>query len=170
MKEATRTAALLACLLGFGSSVLATEPRTLRLGHMELVYDAERWMAEPSSDNLVTMRPIGAIAEMHGPVFVSRSPNDGVDSCEGLARIELPESLYEKPISQAIELAGLGAFRFVAHTRCRNATPQGVVICTHNRGSAFLLTMRILSCRSGPGSPFSRSDPLQELVGGIRFH
>src|SRR5260221_650971 len=141
MNQSTRTAVLLACLLGFGSSALAAEPRTLRIGHMELVYDAERWMAEPSNDNLVTMRPIGAIAEMHGPVSVSRSPSDGVDSCDGLARIELPESLYEKPTSQAVELGGLPAFRFVAHSRCRNATPRGVVICTHNRGGAFLLTM-----------------------------
>src|SRR6266704_2308773 len=104
------------------------------------------------------MRPIGAIAEMHGPVSVSRSPSDGIDSCEALARDELPESLYEKPTSQAIEVAGLAVFRFVAHTRCRNATPQGVVICAHNGGSAFLLTMRLVSCRSGPGSPFSRTD------------
>jgi hypothetical protein len=114
------------------------------------------------------MRPIGAIAEMHGPVSVSRKPSDGIDSCEGLARIELPGSLYEKPTSQAVEAAGLAALRFVAHTRCRNATPQGVVICIHNRGSAFL-SMNLVSCRSRAGSPFSRTDPLQELIGGIRF-
>ena len=73
------------------------------------------------------------------------------------------------PTSQAVEIAGLAALRFVAHTRCRNATPQGVVICTHNRGSAFLLTMSLVSCRGGAGSPFSLTDPLQELMDGIRF-
>jgi hypothetical protein len=169
MKSVMRTVLSLACLLWFGSTALAAEPRTLRLGHMELVYDAERWIAERSNDNLVTMRPIGAIAEMHGPVSVSRKPSDGIDNCEGLARIELPGSLYEKPTGQAVEVAGLAALRFVAHTRCRNATPQGVVICIHNRGSTFLLTMNLVSCRGRAGSPFSRTDPLQELIGGIRF-
>ena len=51
------------------------------------------------------MRPIGVIAEMHGPVSVSRKPSNGIDSCEGLARIELPESLYQKPTSQAATIS-----------------------------------------------------------------
>jgi hypothetical protein len=110
MNRVIRTGVSLACLLSFASSALTAEPRTLRLGHMELVYDAERWMPERPNDNLVTMRPIGAIAEMHGPVSVSRKPSDGIDSCEGLARVELPESLYQKPTSQAVEVAGLAPF------------------------------------------------------------
>jgi hypothetical protein len=169
MKSVMRTVLSLACLLWFGSTALAAEPRTLRLGHMELVYDAQRWIAERSNDNLVTMRPIGAIAERHGPVSVSRKPSDGIDSCEGLARIELPEWLYRPPTRQAVEVAGLAALRFVAHTRCRNLTPQGVVICIHNRGSAFLLTLNMVNCGDRFGNRFSRTDRLQELIGGIRF-
>jgi hypothetical protein len=105
-----RTAVSIACLFWFGSSALAAELWTLHLGEMEVVYDAERWIAQPSNENVVTMRPIGTIAEMHSPVLISRSPSDGIESCEGLARIELPESFYEKPTSQAIELAGWQPF------------------------------------------------------------
>jgi hypothetical protein len=161
MKSVMRTVLSLACLLWFGSAALAAEPRTLRLGHMELVYDAERWITERSNDNPVTMRPIGAIAEMHGPVSVSRKPSDGIDSCEGLARIELPGSLYEKPTSQTVEVARLAALRFVAHTRCRNATPQGVVICIHKRGSAFLLTMNLVSSAAAPAARFRAPIPFK---------
>jgi hypothetical protein len=169
MNSVMRTVLSLACLLWLGSTALAAEPRTLRLGHMEIVYDAERWIAERSNDNLVTMRPIWALAEGRVPVSVSRKPSDGTDSCEGLARIELPEWLYQKPTSQAVEVAGLAALRFVAHTRCRNATPQGVVICIHDRGSTFLLTMNMVNCGDRFGSPSSRTDHLQELIDGIRF-
>ena len=66
-------------------------------------------------------------------------------------------------------VAGVSSLRIEAHTRCRNAMPRGVVICTVYRGSAYVLTANRAGCRSGGQNLFSGTDPLQELVGGVTF-
>ena len=153
MKSVMRTVLSLACLLWFGSTALAAEPRTLRLGHMELVYDAERWIAERSNDDFVTMRPIGAI-------WHRQLRRIGAYWTAGVA---LPGA--DQPAGRSCRARRLMVRR--AHP-LPQPHASGVVICIHNRGSAFLLTMNMVNC-GGRGSPFLRTDLLQELIGGIRF-
>ena len=130
----TRAIAVLLCFLWLGTSIKA-EPRTLRLGEMELAFDAGRWRAESVSENAVNMQPIGAIVRAPDPVLVSRAASDGIDNCQALARRQLSDSFYEEATVNAIEVAGVTAIRLVAHTRCRNAMPRGVAICAQYRGS-----------------------------------
>lgn len=167
MNRVLRLAVSLACSLYLGCA-FASEPRTFRLGKMEIAYDPERWSPEPGGEGSVTMRPVGAMAKAFVPVSITRTPSSGIDTCNVLARQELRQDLYEEPTTSPMEIGGLSATQFMAHTRCRNATPMGFSICTYHAGSAYLLSVTIASCRAGGGSPFG-PDPLHELVQGMRF-
>ena len=146
---------------------MAAEPQSFVFGQMEIAYDGERWKLEAGSESRITMIPAAALATASSPVSITRALSDGIDGCGALARLELGEDLYQKPTTSPTEISGLPAIRFTAHTRYRNATPEGVAICTYRAGSAYLLTMTIAGCRSGGrlGGP----DPIQELTQGIRF-
>jgi hypothetical protein len=52
----------------------AAEQRALRLGEMELIYDAARWRVEPAGENSVTLQPVGDAARELDPVMVDRGP------------------------------------------------------------------------------------------------
>jgi hypothetical protein len=151
----------------FWAATAVAEAGTLRLGGMELTYDAARWRAEPVGDNAVTMRPIGEVARKLDPVVVDRRPISG--GCGQLARNELAAGPYEGAEQSATELAGRPAIRLTAHTRCRNAMPRGVVICVEHRGTAYLLSATRPGCRSGAVNLFSGVDPQMELAAGVRF-
>lgn len=148
---------------------MAVERRTLRIEKMEIAYDAARWSSLPRSENRGTMRAVGALAGEVSSVAVTYVPSQGVEGCDVLARRELQRDLYEEPKASVLEIAGLPAMRFTAHTRCRNATPMGVAICVPHAGAAYLLTSTIIDCRSGAGNPFGGPDPVHELTQGIRF-
>jgi hypothetical protein len=145
------------------------EPLTLRLGEMELVYDAARWRADATSDASVMMQPIGALATVLDPVRVTKAPDIGRDGCEGLARTQLSASLYDRPTIVPFAVANVRAIRMEAHSRCRNAMPSGVAVCMPYRGSGYVLTVSQTGCRDGARNLFSGIDPLEELVRGIRF-
>jgi len=156
---------LAACL---APDMAAAEPRTLRLGDMELAYDGERWRAEPDGDRAVTMRPAGAIERKLDPITLTWAPAEGIEGCRTLAARAFSD-LYEQPEAGPIEIAGTPGIRLAAHTRCRNATPTGVVACVPYRGSVYLLTATQTSCRSPGFNLFSGIDPLRELLDGMRF-
>jgi hypothetical protein len=115
------------------------------------------------------MQPIGDIARKLDAVLLTRAPAYDVDSCDALARRQLLGSLYDKPTASPIEIAGIAVVRMVAHTRCRNAMPEGVAVCLPYRGSGYLMVSTRPSCRSGANNLFSGIDPLQELLGDVRF-
>jgi hypothetical protein len=115
------------------------------------------------------MHPIGPAGDKLDPVHVARFPGSGRQDCERLAPAQLSGDLYEEPMGDVTTVAGVTSLRLEAHTRCRNAMPRGVVICTVYRGSAYVLTANRAGCRSGGQNLFSGTDPLQELVGGIHF-
>ena len=146
----------------------ASEPGALRLGEMELVFDAARWRAEPAGENSVTLQPVGDAARKLDPVMVTSGPA-GERDCERLARRRLADRLYEEASASAAEIAGRPAVHLTAHTRCRNAMPRGVVICVEHRGTAYLLSATRPGCRSGGRNLFTGMDPLLELAGGVRF-
>jgi hypothetical protein len=161
-----RAILVLAAAIAAGAAAAAT-PKLLRLGDMQISYDGARWRADASGEGVLTMHPVGAIATKFDPVRVTRAPGD--QSCEKLGRDALPKTLYEDTAGIHIDVAGMKALRMSAHTRCRNAMPQGVVICMMSGGSAYLLTASRDGCRSGGNNLFSGIDPLNELMGGLRF-
>ena len=111
---------------------------------------------------------IGDSARELDPVMVDRDPA-GIADCGQLARRKLGHQLYDEATQSVTEIAGRPAVRLAAHTRCRNAMPQGVVICVEHRGTAYLLSATRPGCRSGGRNLFSGIDPLLELADGVRF-
>ncbi|RZI38760.1 hypothetical protein EGT07_32555, partial [Herbaspirillum sp. HC18] len=128
---------------------MAADPRSLRLGDVEVVYDGERWNAEAAGQDGFAMQPIGTAARKLDPVHISKVPSESAEACTALARSRLPISLYDEPTAAPIDIAGVRAIRLTAHTRCRNAMPQGVVVCAYHRGNSYLLTASKAGCRSG---------------------
>jgi hypothetical protein len=160
---------MVACALCCASSLAIAQTRTVGIGDLWIEYDTSRWQPEPGGFDELAMHPIGAAAGKLDPVHLSRFPGSGRQDCERLAPAQLSGSLYEEPMGDVTTVAGVTSLRLEAHTRCRNAMPKGVVICTVYRGSAYVLTASRPGCHSGGHNLFSGTDPLQELVGGITF-
>lgn len=163
LRPLTVACALCCCTLA------AAQTHSVRLGNMELVYDASRWRPEPGGADEVAMHPIGDAGLKLDPVHISRFPGGGRQDCERLAPRQLSAALYEEPMADVTTVAGVSSLRLEAHTRCRNAMPRGVVICTSYRGAAYVLSATRPGCLSGGRNLFSGIDPLQELVSGISF-
>lgn len=159
--------ALINCLGWAGSATLAQPLSVLPFGRMEIAYDGARWQAVRESDTAVTMQPIGDNSQRLDPVTIKRSAVADRAGCLDLARQELAGRIYELPTISEIQVAKLPAVRLTAHTRCRNAMPQGTVICVHHHGNAYLLTANKESCRSGAANLFSGIDPLYEIAAGM---
>lgn len=159
---------VVAGLLCFATSA-AAESRSLRLGAMELVYDAARWRAQVSALSDVTMHPIGEIARDLDPVRVSEVPADGIAACERLARTALTSDIYEDANAEPVQVSGTEAVRLEAWAKCRNAMPRAVALCAVHGGRGFLFVVREYSCQTSANNLFSRLDPLQELADGVRF-
>ena len=167
--RAAKNAIAMAAVLCAGASN-AAETAILRLGALQLSYDATRWSAVRAGDGAFTMQPIGAIADELDPVDVTRVQARATDSCETLARRKLSAPMYDgNPAGVAIEIAGVKALRMTADHGCRNAMPSGVVICAPHRDKFYVLTASRPGCRSGANNLFSGIDPLHELASGIRF-
>lgn len=155
-------------LLCFSHSAFAEAGR-LRLGQMELAYDAHRWRAEASALSDVTLRPIGELARELDPVRLNAVPVEGPADCEGHARDALTGEIYEGAHATAVAVAGVDAVRLSAWTRCRNAMPHAVAICVAHEGLGYLFVVRQHSCQGGGNNLFSGIDPLAELLEGVRF-
>jgi hypothetical protein len=151
------------------ATLAAAQTRTVRIGDLELGYDAARWRPEPGGADEIGMHPVGAAVAKLDPVHVARFPGSGREDCERLAGRQLARDLYEEPMAAMTTVAGVSSLRLEAHTRCRNAMPRGVVVCTAYRGNAYVLTASRPGCRSGGRNLFSGTDPMQELISGMTF-
>jgi hypothetical protein len=160
---------VIACVLCCASSLAVAQTRTVGIGDLWIEYDTSRWRPEPGGADELGMHPIGAAGNKLDPVYVARFPKSDREDCERLASRQLAPDLYDEPEARMTKVAGISSLRLEAHTRCRNAMPRGVVICTAYRGSAYVLTANRPGCRSGGRNLFSGTDPLQELIGGIIF-
>ena len=61
------------------------QTRSVRIGDLELDYDASRWRPEPGGADEIGMHPIGAAGDKLDPVHVARFPGSGREDCERLA-------------------------------------------------------------------------------------
>ncbi len=151
--------------LAFPFAVVAGEA-TAALGNARVRYDDTRWRAEERPDR-VSFLPVGK--EMRFIDSVELRVVDGGESCAALAQHAFGEGLYDtaelKPAS--VVIGGIPGERFAAHTGCRNATPQGVVMCVKAGGLAYLLQALNAGCQGR--NLFSGVDPLAEIANGISF-
>lgn len=138
----------------------------ITLGAARVRYDDTRWKALPSDGN-VRFEPIGDAAHKLDPVELHVA--DATVSCAELASRAFTFGHYDSDelAPTAVKVGGLAGERFEAHTRCRNATPKGVVICVKRGGVAYLLQSLNPGCHGR--NLFSGIDPLAQIAGGISF-
>ena len=139
---------------------------TAQLGGARVRYDDTRWQLSASSDQLL-FYPLGALERDRDPVTLRLASDDA--SCTDLALNAFASGRYDTQSVKAapVRMGGVTGERFAAHTGCRNATPQGVIICAKAGGRAYLLQSLNAGC-SGRNL-FSGIDPLDEIAGGIAF-
>ncbi|MSP00585.1 MAG: hypothetical protein EXR07_05985 [Acetobacteraceae bacterium] len=157
-----------AAVMMFVASPIAAET-TVRVGDLMFAYDGDRWRGIHISPDRIEFQPIGPRGEDRRRALVAREKMDSHDACQVAASNLLSPELYETPVAgAATKLGGLGAIIFSAHTRCRNATPAGVVICAVHKGFAYGVGTRQIGCRDG-SAPFSGQEWLGEFVKGATF-
>lgn len=161
MKLALALAA--ACVLA--CAALAADV-AVRLGAAGVRFDRARWQASASHDS-VSFTPQGEIARELDPVVLRVVA--GEQPCAVLAESAFGIGHYDvSDIERTpIEIGGVNAERFMAHTGCRNATPRGVIACVKVSGRTYLLQALQIGC--GGRNLFSGIDPLTELADGISF-
>lgn len=159
-----RLATCLVLALAAGSAIAADA--TVTLGDARVRYDDARWRALPSEGS-VRFEPIGDAARKLDPVELHIA--DASASCTELASRAFTFGHYDvsEITGTPVSIGGVAAERFAAHTRCRNATPQGVVMCVRSGGSAYLLQSLNPGCRGR--NLFSGVDPLAEITNGLSF-
>ncbi len=132
----------------------------MRVGAATIRFDAARFKATSASQDSAWF----VAAEDSGAIEVTASA--GAESCADLARRAFAAGPYDirEMETSAIDIGGGAGTRFAAHTRCRNATPRGEVVCVKAAGRTYLLTALRPGCR---GNPFPRSDALGEIAAGV---
>jgi hypothetical protein len=160
-----KTLIAVALASSFACAALAHEV-AVRLGDASVRFDRARWQASVSHDS-VSFAPQGEAARELDPVVLRIVAEDA--PCAALAESAYQLGHYD---ASGIEPApttvgGLSAERFVAHTRCRNATPQGAILCMKKGARTYLLQALQPDC--GGRNLFSGIDPLSEIAGGVTF-
>lgn len=148
---------------------IAADPRTVRIGALEIAFDAERWRVDDQSADAITMRPLGPLARKLDPVQILQAPATDLDACTPLVRAQLAIRNYSPAKAEPFALGSRAAVRLLGASGCRNATARGVAICTFVAGHAYVLVAGNGSCRNGGVNLFSGIDPLEELAAGARF-
>jgi hypothetical protein len=138
-----------------------------RIAALLITYDTDLWRVVAMADGAV-FEPIGTGVRDRASVFVQAHQASAGDACRPAARRLLGADLYVEPSSDSTTLGGIEAIRFTAHTRCRNATPRGVVVCAVHRGRLYTVAMRQEGCRTG-GNPFASGGSLDQIAAGARF-
>jgi hypothetical protein len=162
-----RTARLVLALsvVAVSSTALAADT-TVRLGDASVRFDRARWQASVSHDS-ISFAPQGEAARELDPVVLHVVSEDA--TCAALAERAYEFGHYDasdiEPAPAAV--GGLSAERFAAHTGCRNATPQGVILCVKKGSRTYLLQALQAGC--GGRNLFSGIDPLAEITSGITF-
>jgi hypothetical protein len=165
-----RLVAVMLCMIGgFDFATARAGEASSRLGALTIVYEADRWRAARATEDDVQFYPVGTDDHHRGRVLVSRHLAGDDKACETVANGLLAPPLYEWPTAEGtLAFAGLTASRFRAHTRCRNATPEGVVICVAHRGYFYTVLSRQIGCRDG-SDPFAGPGWLDEFVKGAKL-
>jgi hypothetical protein len=139
------------------------ETREAAAGKMRLRYESSRWTLSNVTPDGFVLTPSDPLDRKRSQVTVLHSPLN----CAGLAQAHLPDSLYVVPTIAPDTLAGRRGERHTAHTRCRNATPRGELLCVPTPTGTYALIAAVASCRSGPS--FGRGDPFEEFFDSVRF-
>lgn len=148
----------------------AQQPTT-RIGGLEIRYDPSQWQIAVPNADVVVLSPTGLIAGKHDAVRISRRKGDTIDACASDAREQWAASLYHEPQPSTVTTSGREWRRLVSHTRCRNATPNGVMLCTAHEGDLYTLTVlnRISACRNVESVLFPDPSLLDGLMAGLSF-
>lgn len=157
-----------ALIAGLATAATA-KPRAVTLGDLTFTLETTRWQPETLGADAIALQPAGDAIEKVDTIEVRRISSDVRISCSGLARDVLHADLYADMRSASIVVGNRPATRFEALTRCRNATPAGVVVCVANGGALYLIHSRISDCRSAPPLLHSTSDPIAEILQGAVF-
>ena len=165
-----RSAAFVALLatisvLGAGGRAAMSGDRRFDFAGVSLVLDDERWQVTSRQGSLEIM-PVGPAAGDRARVTVETVRRKSA-ACAEIALSRLGEA-YAEPVVDRTEITGQMALRLSAHSRCRSAQPKGVVACLERGDDVLLLVATKASCRSPGASPFSKVDPLAEIIGGLR--
>lgn len=160
-----RTGRAALALFGLVAAALAGDA-TVELGDARVRYDDARWKALPS-EGTVRFEPQGEAMRRLDAVELHVA--DGAASCAHLAAAAFAIGHYDLTalVSAPWSIGGVQGERFSAHTRCRNATPEGAVACVRVSGRSYLLRAVNLGCEGR--NLFSGIDPLSEIAAGLSF-
>lgn len=153
-------------LLAFLSAAAHAAEATIALGDARVSYDDARWTALRSAD-LVRFEPQSE--QMHRLDPVELHVADPATPCADLAAQAFALGHYD--VTAAVPapwvIGGIQGERYAAHTRCRNATPKGAVVCVKVANRTYVLRAVNPGCEGR--NLFSGIDPLAELSAGISF-
>jgi hypothetical protein len=148
------------------SSVALSADATVRLGDASVRFVRARWQASVFQDS-ISFAPQGKAARELDPVVLRVVT--GEQPCAVLAESAFGIGHYDVSAMERapIEIGGVSGERFMAHTGCRNATPQGVILCVKTGARTYLLQALNIGCEGR--NLFSDIDPLAEIASGITF-
>jgi len=155
-----------AMIIAFSVTDTHAAEAIVELGDARVAYDDARWRAVEQRGR-IEFAPQGENARrMDGAVL---RIVDGDNACSDLALQAFEVGLYDTDglTSTPVAVGGIAGERFEAHTRCRNATPRGVVICVKHGAYAYLLQSLNPGCSGN--ILFSGIDPLNEVAAEITF-
>lgn len=149
-----------------GAGAAGAAEAVARLGEASVRYDDARWRVQEEAASL-RFEPQGAGTQRMDAVTVVLDPRD--EPCEVRSARAFQFGAYDLgSIKTApIRIGGIDGIRLAAHTRCRNATPRGVVACVRFNKRIYLVQALQAGCRGR--NLFSRVDPIAEIADGIRF-
>lgn len=135
-------------------------------GAMTLILDDRDWSFVPEGQSSWRLEPVEDKRRNLRTIRISVQNLEGGATCKGLAEAALAASAYTAPKSFEIVVSEIQAVRAEAHTRCRNATPLGVVVCIPHAGLAHVFANTIVGCRSA-GNPFSKGS-IDRVLASVR--
>ena len=159
-----RSSGLLACVATLSAAFGAET--SVRLDDATIRFDAARWKTT-ALDNSVAFIPKGEAERELDPVTLRSLSDDA--PCAAMAERSFQIGRYDlsENSPRRVTIGGVAGERFSAHTRCRNATPRGEVMCVKVDKRTYMLEALHVGC--GGRNLFSGIDPLSEIAAGISF-
>ena len=141
---------------------------TVRIDRATIHFDPARWTVTSDRES-ATFEAKGEAVKDLDPVDFRHLSDVGAKSCAEVSLREFGVGRYDETSIERSEttIGGVAAERFTAHTRCRNATPRGEVVCIRTGGAVYVLAALQAGC--GGRNLFSGIDPLVEIAGGVSF-
>lgn len=165
-KQSIMSAILLAWIAPAPSILAAAEQQVARVGDMTIRTDAARWSATSHSPDELLLSPTSSIAGKHDAVRIVRRKGEALQDCRALAKSQWSSDIYADQRTEVAQLGGQQAVRITLHTRCRNATPTGVMVCTIHHGSLYAVMSgnAITDCRKFERVVLPQAIYFEELV------